>query len=915
MAAPSPGSLFGVRGGGKGGGPGALFGVTTEREKDEKDGGGGSLLGNLWGDVEDTVSNIIPGTVAAVRDPVKTAKQVAEFERDLWGPQLSAFGHGGKAAFHYATGDWDAARKAHKKAKGEQDKFDESFHDHPLAPIADVLALFSLGGSRAAALGKVASDAGGKAVAKAALTGRTTGDLEILTGKAAHGGGEVALRTLPRNALRADRMKLVDAALKALPPETRMLGEFARTARAARRDALPVQLRHLADTRYVSYLRAFARLSKDQRVAVALIARVPLQADLDSWARQVALNGDDVSRSLAKQIERKGVLDAYTNLPPKVLRAVEAARGLADAREQILIHHESLTADTAAEAPFRHMREVRGQEVSGFGGDATIDALRAELDAAGRPHPFYLPDVAVTPKRTYLGGNAGTGLTPQRALADVRQSHLVLFRAGALMLHPDVLGPAFLRAAKHDFYTALHEKVKELAVAVPDGAGLPAGYEWVRETRGQSMPYLETTKKEHLDDVDDVFGGGQLAEAKSLTHRDDADPIAVDEDGRRLAVSGAFAREFAGEFQRAGEFTRLFNKYPMRVWRALVLNLRVPWLVNNILGNTFLYAIRNAGPAGLAAFVGMVGETRGAGKVRELLNAPETRNHLTAEDIAEIFPETQRGTFIGTNLPKFGKAGSAGRRAGEGLTPIDRASESGLRRAATEAALRRDPKVREIYKAMPKQTRSMRAAMKEAAGDENLRRLIVREVNDTLGDYLRMSSLERGAIRNTVPFYAWFREITRIAGKLVIDDPVAADFLSKVGAVGAEQEPEGLRHYLRGNVFVGDPEGGVQTMLALRGMNPLISATDVASGRNPIGVVNPFAAAVAKYVASGNFDDPANLYRIPYETLKQVVTALPETRVGTNPASDLYPTRTRKDLAEQFFGDPRRKVSVREARN
>jgi hypothetical protein len=33
---------------------------------------------------------------------------------------------------------------------------------------------------------------------------------------------------------------------------------------------------------------------------------------------------------------------------------------------------------------------------------------------------------------------------------------------------------------------------------------------------------------------------------------------------------------------------------------------------------------------------------------------------------------------------------------------------------------------------------------------------------------------------------------------------------------------------------------------------------------------------------------------------------LPEARIGTNPPSRLYPGRTRRDLIQQFLGDPRR---------
>lgn len=571
--------------------------------------------------------------------------------------------------------------------------------------------------------------------------------------------------------------------------------------------------------------------------------------------------------------------------------------------------------------------------------------LRAEIEAAGRPLPYYVKDVMTDKPGPYLGGEMGGGLSPQRAGADVYQSHAVLQNLGHMILHPDVIGPAFLRAAKHDFYMEKYNLVRDHAISVPKGSGLPAGHRWVRRVRGETIPYVETQLGEHTAQANEAFQHLPEHQDFVLSKAEDAlgdgtldDLVATDAKGNRLAVPESFAKGVSGEFNRASDGIQKWINNPLRVWRAAILNLRIPWLENNILGNGLMAGIRMAGPGALPALLSMILHTKGVEAARAALGMAKAEG-LDADFMARNLPELSRGgTFIGTQLPtgisaqlpeRLQKAAKVPGKVLGFLPSIDRATEGALRRASAEAFLRHQPEVRRILNTMPKQERSFRAAAEKALNDHpDLRRLTVREVNDALGDYLSMSKFERDFVRQAVPFYGWFREITRITAKLAIDTPGRADLLAKVGQIGSEwanAQTGPLPSFLQGFLPTG-PQGETQTGLALRSTNPYTSFLDVAksglaftpfasrSGASSLlGEINPFISGGFDYLSQvqhGNVKPGAGLLTAMAQPLS---TQLPEVRLFTNPPSKLYPGRTREDLVRQFFGDPRRRLSPQQA--
>jgi hypothetical protein len=556
------------------------------------------------------------------------------------------------------------------------------------------------------------------------------------------------------------------------------------------------------------------------------------------------------------------------------------------------------------------------------------EELSKEIEAAGRPQPGYLPD---QPAGQVPGGYAMAlpGIGAVRAKGTVFGIGGDLFRKGMFDLTGDVLTQRYMANAKWAYQHDLHQWAASIAKRIPKGDDLPPGYEWLRTYRGQRIPYAQGVRAEHLLANEKAF---DLSDLQDLTSKDPGlKESEIASDGESLlAVPKGVADHFRNDYRRAQSgVSKMFDKYT-QAWRRLILHLRIPWLENNIFGNMVLAGIRFAGVNGLKAFADVIGQTKGGQALQRLAHMPVTERGLNLEDQLHIFPEQARpGTAFGANLPggiydrkglrTIQKLGSATL----GLLPRgDIAVETGLRRAAINTVLRGSTEVKALYKAMPKQTRSWRAAMKQGLeNNPNLVDMVSREVNDALGDYLSLSPVERGAIRGIVPFYAWYREITRIALKLPLDAPARTAIFLQLGKIGAQTSPSDVPSYLRGGFPIG-LRNGQQTIISTRAANPFSSVIDLGSAIAPLfthptptslsnlaGVTNPLVSSVADALLH-----PTRSYPLAVQPFLGIGQGLPQYRAAFPSKSTLYPTRSQGDLILQsILGDPRRTYDVGQA--
>ena len=551
-------------------------------------------------------------------------------------------------------------------------------------------------------------------------------------------------------------------------------------------------------------------------------------------------------------------------------------------------------------------------------GGKDIEELRGEIASADRPQPIYMRDTAIEERSP--GPQAGTGAGQGVPKSPVKQSQAVLFKMGQLALKPDQLGPAFMRSVVYEHKRGLHDSMIADGIKTPIEEGLRPGNVWVRrgvgeKQRPERIGYIETTKgqfeketgalKDELDiednapNLEDVTDEELLADDFTTDRPEEAH---VTPDGYRVQIPKSYAKTVTGEFARSNNVARVLLVEPTKFWRALVLNARPAWLVNNIIGNSVLFAASMAGEGGIKAAVKQA--------VR--------RGELDEAFVNEFWPEhSKAGTLLGSQVPDTGRFGKVTTVMGAGLAPVDKAYEAFLRRSGLEAVLKRSPAVKARLEAMPAETRSFQeAARAELNENPMLIRHASQEVSDALGNYFSMSDFERRYIRSLLPFYGWYRAITTIMLKYPLNHPIRAAILTNLGRIGDERSRDLLGpvpSYLRGAI----PLGG-DTLLKTQGMNAYATPQQLVHGATEdVGQlgINPFIAGAARTFGKRQpWEDPSSLFNLPGDIWMAAGAGLPETKLiqalrGKAPPSRLYEDAGWQAELRQFLGVPIRRYN------
>lgn len=550
---------------------------------------------------------------------------------------------------------------------------------------------------------------------------------------------------------------------------------------------------------------------------------------------------------------------------------------------------------------------VEGQTIPSM-----IENVRAELAATGAPEPIYRPHKSVVEKKG--GGFKGGGSAPQpkKAPGARHQSQGVLAAMGRVAYGTDTLTPAYLQNVKHLLYTDRHAELLQAGVRADPGYTLQPGERFLKTKRGEKIPYMEETKSAFEEHVREGLGD-------ELVTKDPHDAY-LNPDGTRVVIPEKVVNRIVGDYTRSNHAIARFYRDFTNVWRALVLNLRVGWLVNNVVGNSLLYAVKTAGTGGLRDFVKAIADIHGPDAALKMIDDAKVLNRLTPKDLAEVLPEQLAGTFFGTQLPEAGKftRSAVGRKVTaipRVLRHADIAYEQALRRALANNIVRRSPEVKARLSAMPKETRNFRAAAKqELASNPALADRVSREINNALGDFTNLSPIEQGALRSLIPFYAWYRAITLVMAKMPLDNPLRSNILYNLGKVGMLNQEDFGKPYLSGGIGLGSFLGP-NAVLRTSGFNPYATLPQIAGNARtlaqaslgeikPLGIPKTEGSDVAW--AAGLFNP---LIGLPVTGgLSRDVQYLPETRLLFPPGSNNYSDAGYLAEAFQYAGVPIRHV-------
>jgi len=557
-------------------------------------------------------------------------------------------------------------------------------------------------------------------------------------------------------------------------------------------------------------------------------------ADQNNYGRIVSISDE---RSTVHFVNRAEGTEATVSLPTKSLTPIRT----------VSTPYGEVPFNLAQRLP-QVLTAPRGKTIPGM-----IDEIRAEVKAEGRHEPIYHPQHMAEETKRLAVGTGGRGVPKN----PVHQNKAILQTLGKVAYDIEALTPSYMKTVKWAIYSDRHTDLLNASQKIEKGMLPPEGYIYVKRNLAEDIPYTERMTPEFEGRLDEMFPTEAHQGAEDLLTTSEAE-AAVDAQGFRYMVPKAMADKIAGEYVRSSTAASKFIGKPTTVWRSLVLNLRVGWLTNNVVGNTLMYSVRNAGPRGLKAYLQSLDDLT----ISKLLRSKETRSHLTPDDIVELLPEQAAGTFFGTQLPGTGtsKAARVGRAAAKYTTqPLRRADiayEQALRRAMTNKLIRESPEFKRVYLAMPKQTRTFRGASRELLQqDTKFAERVSKQVNDAMGDFLQMADFEQTYLRGLMPFYAWYREITRITLKLPLEVPIRTDLLTKLGQIGYDENvaklgPDGIEKYLRALFIIREPKGGKAVGLNTSGLNPYMTLPQETIAAKALGQL--LASGVTNRVAPPN---------------------------------------------------------------
>lgn len=936
------------------------------------------FLDNLAEDAHDAAMGLIPGVVAISKSVGHDAKRAAtgkggDFQLDdISRAILGSFtnegtptGEGARSILDLFHGDTHGAKSHYGKAL-------KSIYNHPLDPILNAATFFTGGGAAAgkvgAMLAKGAAEGSAARRIGAGLAGLDDVTLAPKSIRVELPSGKGFDKELARNPVIRARQKTFEKISHSVPEKTPVIGTDRRVGRHGAKTESRAVARENADTMR-PFRAAMAGLKRMERKALWIVAGGHDAAHLEDFLtkRAVAVNAE-IARKQALG-KHKGERSLVTRDSGKVERAdldedlayeSDGADTLpdlleADQRDSLRVNHRNLAAINKRLAEVQKIREsgildnpskklLAAAEEAGKLSDVTtsrifagadkpekaaeLAANRATLESrilqqAGSTDQVYKGAVRSHVKtnrdKVDVGGRKGrVSHTKPGKLAEAERNTGYRFWNALDTTDPAMYLHSARQVFEHGARAQRFGRMLEAAQFVhPEDAAR-------MEREGFKVIDTDSKLKRSMDSVFDL-----LVDAESVL---DASPLyaefkhAIEQsfvkgDGTTElvpVVPKAYYDEMVGEFTRANAFVRTMIDNPTKVWRALTLNLRPAWIVNNWCGNLFLLAAAH-GVRGLRDYIYQFGKR---GKVVDELS-PELADFSWAHDTMHDM----------AGVGKHSRVMRGMRRAADAMGTLNqKLTDDPFRRAAWLAEMR--PHIKRIRKADP--SLSWEEAAKKAWDHEGVADAVTERVLSDMIDFGDLSNFERSVVKRAIPFYAWIAGITKRTSRLVADEPWKAAIGTQIGQVGNEYNREQfgpLPSFLQDLV----PLHG-DTVLKTAALNPfqtpadvLGMATGLVSGNsgngpeNPLSQLNPVVKAIIeattrKEIFTGADIDPEKEHGLGRLLASRTAASFPQMRLwqeyqkqrlaksGELPYEPIYDPSF-KNLAWSYAGVPIRTLN------
>lgn len=441
---------------------------------------------------------------------------------------------------------------------------------------------------------------------------------------------------------------------------------------------------------------------------------------------------------------------------------------------------------------------------------------------------------------------------------------------------------------------------------------IPKG--WSRVPREQITDFLKQLNEFVNEKAPVAFGESpQLDQIRELAAQMQAKFVEQD-----AIVPTRILKRLSDEIspRTAGGFANIVDA-PTAVFRmATVSVLRPAFVSNNIIGQT----------AQLLLAHGILGSLR---PLLQLASDPEVRaawREIDSKGAGGIL-QTGNAHSLGRENLDIASRGIID-RLGTGIavkTKDKLQALNQLGQAISDDPFRRISFLAEIDKPARRLMRARSISYTEAAhqllDDPKFLDRVERKVLDDMVDFSNLSKQERETIRRYfLPFYGWIKGSTRLAGKVVTEDPLKAAALEHTGQLGETTNKHdlgalpdiatGIIPLGHGMVLSSAPANPFQTPVDFAGLltSPFQSRPEGAD--NPIAQANP---AIKAFISAFTGYDPFTHQQVPGGTplmrgINQFYKGLPAVQLANGPGdaqankSRLFPQSNESNLLKYLLG-------------